>query len=567
MSDQGSRIPASTPKPQQISLNDLRSKVMNGTIKIPKFQREFVWSKAQAAKLLDSIIKGYPVGTFVLWKTRERLREVREIGDLPLPATPDGDYVNYVLDGQQRMTSLVASLEGARVKRHPGETDFSDLWIDLAPGDGDWVVIEHDTSRPTDHIRFHELYEGNFRKLMTYPEHHHGLLSQLSSRLKEYQFSMIAVEDAPIDVATEIFTRINVTGRRLTLFEIMVAKTYNEQRGFDLADRMEEFLDELKASNYGTVAPNTVLQLITGLLARECTAKATLNLDRERFIDAWEPALDAIRLTVDHFRLRYRIPVSQLLPYNALVVPFGYFFYHHGDGPLPPQQATLLEDFFWRASLGARYSATVEQKLGQDLRRIRQIADGQSPEYDWGIDLTNDFILQNGYFRATRSYVKALLAVLAFHRPQSFQDNALVTISNEWLKKANSKNYHHIFPKAFLRKRGVPDERINHVANIAFVDDYLNKRVIRDRAPSDYFGEFRGQNPALETTLASSHLIGPDAGLLRDDYDAFLDDRISRLRDWLTQRLIPTRADALGQGLNLEDDDPTEEQEDPTDPS
>src|SRR5437016_2669493 len=46
----------------------------SGQIKLPRFQREFVWDKEQSAKLLDSILKGFPIGTFIFWKTREELR-------------------------------------------------------------------------------------------------------------------------------------------------------------------------------------------------------------------------------------------------------------------------------------------------------------------------------------------------------------------------------------------------------------------------------------------------------------------------------------------------------------
>jgi uncharacterized protein with ParB-like and HNH nuclease domain len=56
-----------------------------GRTKLPMFQRDFVWDKVQTAKLLDSIIKGYPVGTFIFWKTRDRVRHYRDIGNISLP--------------------------------------------------------------------------------------------------------------------------------------------------------------------------------------------------------------------------------------------------------------------------------------------------------------------------------------------------------------------------------------------------------------------------------------------------------------------------------------------------
>lgn len=85
----------------------LLSEVKSGQIKIPQFQRNFVWDIKASAKLLDSIIKGYPIGTFIFWRTDEELRSVRNIGNIELPTQNKGEFVNYVLDGQQRITSFL----------------------------------------------------------------------------------------------------------------------------------------------------------------------------------------------------------------------------------------------------------------------------------------------------------------------------------------------------------------------------------------------------------------------------------------------------------------------------
>ena len=68
------------PDPQSRSYTQVINGIELGTMKIPQFQREFVWSREKSAKLIDSILKGYPIGTFILWKTREQLRAVRDIG-------------------------------------------------------------------------------------------------------------------------------------------------------------------------------------------------------------------------------------------------------------------------------------------------------------------------------------------------------------------------------------------------------------------------------------------------------------------------------------------------------
>jgi uncharacterized protein with ParB-like and HNH nuclease domain len=76
------------PEPHTMSFSSLQSDIQKGLIKIPQFQRDFVWTKEKSAKLLDSIVKGYPIGTFILWKTKESLRSVRNIGGDKLPDTP-----------------------------------------------------------------------------------------------------------------------------------------------------------------------------------------------------------------------------------------------------------------------------------------------------------------------------------------------------------------------------------------------------------------------------------------------------------------------------------------------
>ena len=124
------------PKPDSKKYTELILDVQKGYIKVPKFQRNFVWSIEATAQLLDSILKGYPIGTFILWETNERLNEIKNIGNLDLPEIPEDSKVQYVLDGQQRITSLYAAYLGAQIQKE-GEkkiTDYSKIFVNL---DGD----------------------------------------------------------------------------------------------------------------------------------------------------------------------------------------------------------------------------------------------------------------------------------------------------------------------------------------------------------------------------------------------------------------------------------------------
>lgn len=547
------------PEPAGRQFSTLMSDIEAGRIKIPQFQRDFVWTKEKSAKLLDSILKGFPVGTIILWKTKEQLRTVRNIGNAKLPDTPAGDFTQHVLDGQQRLTSLYASVKGLTVPRDGVTQDFSSMFVDLdAPADGVLVITDVDGKPDKSYIRLADLLNADFRFLAGFPPKYHEKLKVYQDHLRSYSFSVIMVNEAPIDVATEIFTRINVTGKPLSVFEIMVAKTFDKKRNFDLAEKYNELIDDLAQIDYGTVPSAVVLQTVAAILTKEVRKKEILALDRKKFIDVWPKAMDAIESAAEYFRNFYRIPVSNLLPYPSLLVPFGYFFYHHPDKPTG-EQKDYLQDFFWRVSLTARYSGPTETNIGQDIRRIDRILKGKLPNYDYGVDTSPKFVLKNGYFNAGRSFIKAILCIYAHHEPKSFIDDSLVRISNDWLKQANSKNYHHFFPKAFLGKdENRPYAEINHIANITIVDDFLSKRQIRDKAPSVYMRQFEKKNPRLAKTMRT-HLIRLErSGIWRDDYDTFLDMRCRLISAELKKRIIPREIDQAGQATVSE---PIEEEE------
>lgn len=505
--------------------------------------------------LIDSVIKGYPIGTFIFWDTKDRLRSVRNLGKITLPDPKDGEVVSFVLDGQQRLTSLFCMLKGLGVERLTGKVeDFSEVYVDLNARPDEQIVITDLTGKdPTACIKLADLLYGGLTKLTAYPEAYHRKLDNYKQRIQSYDFSIVKVRDVPIDVATEIFTRINVGGKPLSLFEIMVAKTYDEKLSFDLSEKFDGLISSLQPLDYETISDATILQLISLILANDCKKQTILKLPKTKFIDTWDKAIDGIERAVEYFRGTYRIPVSHLLPYNTLLVPFGYFFYRHPDKP-DAIQKPLLEDFFWRCSLGGRYSSSVESKLAQDLKRIDLILDGKSPEYDWPVNTSPQFLIDNGWFNAGRSFVKAVLCLYAYHEPKSFNDNAFVNIQNNWLKQSNSKNYHHFFPRAYLLRRGVEEARINNVLNITIVDDHLNKRKIRARAPSDYMTEFKDANDRLGATM-KTHLINDleTFGVCSDDYDSFLQKRAEAISAELARRVIIRDVDVEGQPLRDND--------------
>lgn len=525
----------------QVKFSDLISGIETGQIKIPQFQRKFVWSVKQSAELLDSIIKGYPIGIFIYWRTNERLRSIRNLGNIKLPEPVEGEYIDYILDGQQRLTSLFASLKGAIIKiENEKEMDYSKIFIDLAADEDEEIVItDKEGKSEKDIIALVDLLKGDIQLLASYPMIHHAKLSQYKQAIESFIFPVIKLKNAPIDIATVVFTRLNVGGKSLTLFEIMVAKTYDDKKQFDLAEKYDELIEELRPSQYDTIPAVTILQIVSILLEKGCTRKQILNLEKQKFIDIWDEAIDCIKRTVDFFR-GYGIPVSRLLPYNSIIIPFSYFFHHHKKNPTGIMKRRL-EDFFWRASLGFRYSSAVESKLSQDCEKIDSILKDTQPRYEWSVTINEEFLENNGSFATGKAFIKAILCLLAKHKPKSFDNNQDVIIDNSWLKISSSKNYHHFFPKSFMEKKFKDWDYsdINHIVNITIVDDFLNKRIIRTKSPAEYMKSFQKDNDLLRDTM-KTHLIDLDKdGIWQDDYEKFYYSRLRRINKELNKFIIP----------------------------
>jgi hypothetical protein len=239
-------------------------------------------------------------------------------------------------------------------------------------------------------------------------------------------------------------------------------------------------------------------------------------------------------------------------------LPFTYFFFYHPQKP-DEEQRDRLQDLFWRTSVGGRYSQSLESRLAADVRRVDAILQGKLPTYDYAVDTNAEFIRENGWFTASRSFCKAMLCLMAYRQPKSFNDGGLVNISNDWLKRANSKNYHHFFPRAYLKKKGFEESEANHVANITIVDDFLNKTLIRDQAPSKYMRQFEKENENLARTMKSHFIELETFGVWDDDYRTFLWKRCMSLSKALGTRIIKQEIDEQGQEVFTEDFEDTED--------
>ncbi len=163
--------------------------------------------------------------------------------------------------------------------------------------------------------------------------------------------------------------------------------------------------------------------------------------------------------------------------------------------------------------------------MSEDFNKMDTIAKGNMPNYQ-STELTiNPKTIQETWFSAGNAYCKAVLCLLAYQQPKSFDTNGVVILDNSNLKIATSRNYHHFFPKQYLADAS-PAKESNLLANITLIDGYSNKHRLGKKPPSEYIGKFAKDNKELPETLGTHLIKDIDAyGVKADNYDLFIQRR------------------------------------------
>lgn len=539
------------PNPVSMRIDEIVDALHEGEMKLPVFQRRFVWDVATTASLLDSVLKGYPIGTFILWKTHEHLASVREIGDQKFTETPVGHLAQYVLDGQQRITSLCAGYGSWRVtpenKKRPvnyGEDIVVDIGVDsfdkpivrkrpqrkdAADGRivslGDVLGLDHKTM---DMLRKDGFSDGEIDTVKKY-----------QSRFEKYQFSVVLFTTDSVDIAVEVFTRINTSGKKLTLFDLISAKTYDSEANFDMKKMWEKFKSEqLKGGvGYEEINSTVVLYLISLMLTGdhpECKRSILLRRDKSDVIGRWDEAVSAVESAIDYVRSYHRIKVSRLLPNDLLLVPIAFFIWKNGGDIPKGKQADYMTALFWKTALSKHYSSSIETAVEQDVKRVSAILEkGEADLSDIRVHVDSPEDLVGLSFKPESSICKAILCLLAHKQPKGLKSNEDVCLDNTNLQKASGKNYHHFFPKGYLQGQS---DNANSMMNITLISEGDNKSNVMKKAPSVYIRQLEKDNRSIKESLAS-HFIDMDYGVDSDDYERFLQMRAEAVYAEIEKRI------------------------------
>lgn len=531
-----------------LKLSDIETNLSNGTYVIPDFQRDFVWDIEQSAQLLDSWIKGYPLGAFILWTTDEVLCKIKQIGNTVIYDKQDETAkTTYILDGQQRITSIFAAVKGLTIKNKSYADIIINLDADLTDYETDIVTVR---SEDVDfvNISFAKLCENDLKYFVLNYPNHIDKISAIQKKLNELDFPSIKIDSVNIDVATDIFTRLNTGGKKLTPFEIITAKTYKPDV-FNLVEKAKECRDNLNVAYKSVVSDSDLVKMVALCVKGGTTKKDQLRLTRDEMISSFDSVVKALNSAISFCIHSLKIPVGNMLAYTPILYLYVYFFYrynqtHSIESPSKKQQDYLI-DYYWRCILTGRFGRATDTRIASDAKNvIDKILKDESPE-QFNVTLSVELFVANGSFGQKTAYIKGMIGLLMSLAPKSLSKNSLVSFDQNWVSMPDKNNYHHFFPLKMVGQAWT-NEPINNICNIILQDASTNQVDIGNRRPSDYIEEFSKNNSELQKTL-NDHLIFniSDYGIQNDDFDTFIKKRASAFVEEIKRRLVIIDTDSI----------------------
>lgn len=472
---------ASTNKitPSSPRLATLLSDVERGNIKIPVFQREFIWSDEQIISLLDSIYRGFPVGSLLMWSTREELNHERNIGGFTLPITPDDYPVNYILDGQQRLTTLYGVFHSDQATSDAALADRFNICY-LPDED---VFVHHLAAGGKIKIHLNKILDTTklLAELSRFNDAQKSKIAKLTEAFKDYEFPVVTIKDRSNKEVCSIFQRINSSGTPLSNLELLAAWTWSDQ--FDLRNEIEALLDILKDKGYEEIDQSLLMRILATLTSDSLDSDDLVDVDPDKLIAGMRSLKPALLAAVDFLEGQLKIKNIVFLPFPIMMIPVVKFF-----ALLPKPNATQLiqlKKWFWQCSLSLRYKAGTNRLVLEDLEKIKLVSVGEVPFNVTSPAVSTELFSQT--WRINSTAAKAALCLMAQLRPRSFLTGSEVDLGTV-LSAYNARQFHHIYPKGFLASKGITFHEANVISNICFLSASENN-TISDRDPVDYFKE------------------------------------------------------------------------------
>jgi len=514
---------------------------------VPTFQREFVWEPNNIITLWDSIIRFYPIGSILYWETDSYLHTHRKLGGFVFPHDEDTvrkfkEWV-YILDGQQRATSLLVSILGGRGRVKEDENFDYTLYFDATDGKfffaGD-LEKRKSKANPAFLVRLKDVPNWGFdfyKRISAEDGFNETIelnLQQLSRIFTDYKVSLIRIKGVDVAEVCEIFERINQEGKKLDPVDIIVARTYRNEDpkkgidGFYLRDNIEG-LKEILASQgnrFQNIEDYAIIQMVAICLRKEetgdrkrfgITPTALDNLETSDLENNWSTCqktiLETIKLLSD-----MKIHGPGMLPFGYLALPLAYYI-HKNSSP----NTSLARQWFWRSAFGLEDFRRADEVYEYCTEFFNALERGEEPSIPQLVISKTRLIQASYYYRSALS--RAVVAFLAKQNPLDFSDPDAEVLDNVYLLLPQAPNLHHIYPQNFLKgiKTLPTDVSPDSLMNICFLRAKTNIQI-GDKNPLHYFREYdsvRNLNKILDSHLIPKEFLEKDS-FEPEDYKRFL---------------------------------------------
>ncbi|MEV7801603.1 DUF262 domain-containing protein [Microbispora sp. NPDC088329] len=332
------------PRLEQVRLAHLLWLARDGRLRIPSFQRSFRWGRDDVIKLFDSVLRGYPIGTLLLWQ-RPAAAARLEIGPLVVDA-PEAADAYWVVDGQQRLTSLVGALAAPPDVVDPRFRIFYDLREDR------FVSAGRRESVPEHWLSVQAMLSGE--SVSTWRWNRPGLSDtdvrrciEATRAIQDHEIPLTIVSGDDEQAVREMFDRLNTSGHRLTQVEIFDALN-------TVSDQMEPsglaaLSADIRGFGFGEVPDRILMQSVLatrhGRVDRDFRGEFHDDADRH---EAFKNTEHALGIVVDFLREEAAIPHVRVLPYLLFLPVLARFVALFG--PPEGRAGELLRRWVWRGS-------------------------------------------------------------------------------------------------------------------------------------------------------------------------------------------------------------------------
>ena len=501
------------------------------SLAVPEIQREFVWNAKRACTLLDSIHRGYPIGTVMIWRAHKSaqtlLRHTQHVLP-PFDDTQNGE-IWFLLDGQQRLSVLHNIREGRTVQNASGrEIRFGSIYFSVEK-DLEESFLYLKRPDPEFHFAVFDLLRGNCRPKAAYKRQ---LIAEARKRILDYRIAVTVTDTKQIEHVRQTFIRINAQGMRIGEAD----KAFSQAQAVKPLDRYHNLVAHMVPGFKGI---KKELYLRTIMLAhgvRSLGQKAlgpwSRAIVKDEASHKWfireEPKLQkAIRYACDYLRKEFGVQALPFLPSENMIAVLAQFFYAHRNKQPTVKQARQIRLWFWHAGATGRYSgASYEKSIVGDAETFRKLGAGTRASYTVG-ERAPLHKIRNGTYNSGGALANAYRLLLMELGPR-YLDTGTPILVDETSASGNSKQLHHIFPRKILKRIKIPAEQQNALANICYLSADDNQHI-GARSPADYLAPF--SNKSFFARMMASHLI-PRGGAStlwkipsKSTYKAFLEER------------------------------------------